>query len=525
MMLEAISNTLIQTDFGQFIYNQNLAFLAPELVISLTLLMTFALSLAKTQVDQAKSWGIALLGSVVALVSIVMHYQLFYTGQASASQSVMFGMFEADLLSVVSRFILTLGFILILHLSKRYVETRLPSQTGEFYTLLLTAFLGALLLCGANDMIMAFVALETLGISSYILTGYLRNNLKSTEASLKYLVYGGCSSAVLLFGLALIYGLAGGSTSFAVLPQALSQASDLGAWASLAIVMILAGIGFKVSAAPFHTWTPDVYEGSPTPITAFLSVISKLAAFVFAIRLLTPFAGLGNENVALLIGLLAVLSMIVGNVAALKQTIIKRLLGYSTIAHAGYMLVGLAALTQNSLGALLFYLATYVFMNTGAFASAMIGDELLASEEISAYSGLIKAKPWFVFAFSIFLLGLAGIPITAGFFAKFFLFQSVVLSDLGNLGVIIIALLASTVSLYYYLNIIKVMVIGEPSEQVKRLIGEGKDSTWNLSKTLTLATVICLIFTLGLGIFGQSGLLISESAMSDHGATVTQNLR
>jgi NAD(P)H-quinone oxidoreductase subunit 2 len=329
----------------------------------------------------------------------------------------------------------------------------------------------------------------------------------------------------LLFGLALIYGLAGGSTSFAVLPQALSQASDLGAWASLAIVMILAGIGFKVSAAPFHTWTPDVYEGSPTPITAFLSVISKLAAFVFAIRLLTPFAGVGNENVALLIGLLAVLSMIVGNVAALKQTNIKRLLGYSTIAHAGYMLVGLAALTQNSLGALLFYLATYVFMNTGAFASAMIGDELLASEEISAYSGLIKAKPWFVFAFSIFLLGLAGIPITAGFFAKFFLFQSVVLSDLDNLGVIIIALLASTVSLYYYLNIIKVMVIGEPSEQVQRLIGEGKDSAWNLSKTLTLATVICLIFTLGLGIFGQSGLLISESAMSVHGATVTQNLR
>jgi NAD(P)H-quinone oxidoreductase subunit 2 len=525
MMFEAVSNTLIQSGFGQFIYNQNLAFLAPELVISLTLLMTFALSLAKTQVDQAKSWGIALLGSVVALISIVMHYQLFYTVQANTSQQVMFGMFEADLLSVVARFVLTLGFILILHLSKRYVETRLPFQSGEFYTLLLTAFLGALLLVGANDMIMAFVALETLGISSYILTGYLRNDLKSTEASLKYLIYGGCSSAVLLFGLALIYGLAGGSTAFEALPQALSQSTELGAWASLAIVLILAGIGFKVSAAPFHTWTPDVYEGSPTPITAFLSVISKLAAFIFAIRLLTPFASVGGENVGLLIGVLAVLSMVVGNVAALKQTNLKRLLGYSTIAHAGYMLVGLAAMTQNSLGALLFYLATYVFMNTGAFASVMIGDELLASEEMSAYAGLVKAKPWFVFAFSIFLLGLAGIPITAGFFAKFFLFQSVVLSDLGHLGVIIIALLASTVSLYYYLNIIKVMVIAEPSEQVQRLMGEGASGSCHLSKTLTLATVICLILTLGLGIVGQSGLLISESAMNEHGVTVTQNLR
>ena len=523
-MLEALSTSFIQTGFGQFIYNQNLAFLAPELVISLTLLMTFALSLAKTQVDQAKSWGIALLGSVVALVSIVMHYLLFYTVQTNVSQSVMFGMFEADLLSVVSRFILTLGFILILHLSKRYVETRLPSQTGEFYTLLLTAFLGALLLAGSNDMVMAFVALETLGISSYILTGYLRNDLKSTEASLKYLVYGGCSSAVLLFGLALIYGIAGGSTSFDVLPQALNHANNLSGWTSMSIVLILAGVGFKLSAAPFHTWTPDVYEGSPTPITAFLSVISKLAAFVFAIRLLTPFAGLAHANIGLLIGLLSIASMIVGNVAALKQSNIKRLLGYSTIAHAGYMLLGLAALTQNSLGALLFYLATYVFMNTGAFASVMIGDELLASEDISAYSGLVKAKPWFVFTFSIFLLGLAGIPITAGFFAKFFLFQSVVLSDLGNLSLIIIALLASTISLYYYLNIIKVMVVGEPSQEVRRLMNETKDSTCRLSTTLTLATIICLIFTLGLGIFGQNGLLISESAMSDHGATVTQNL-
>ncbi len=520
-MLENIATL----NLGQFLFEQNLAFLAPELAIALTILMTLTLSLAKSQVDQAKSWSISLVGSLVALVTLGIHYQIFYSTGLELSTQVMFGMFEADMLAFVSRFILIVGFILILHLSKRFVETRLPSQTGEFYTILLTAFLGAMLLCGASDMIMAFVSLETLGISSYILAGYLRNNLKSTEASLKYLVYGGASSAMLLFGLALIYGMAHGSTSISALSETLTHTGDLGAWISIAMVMILAGIGFKLSAAPFHTWTPDVYEGSPTPITAFLSVISKLAAFVFAIRLLVPFGSFSGGNIALLLGLLAIISMFVGNVAALKQTNLKRLLGYSTIAHAGYMLLGLAAMTQHSIGALLFYLATYVFMNTGAFASVMIGDEILASETIADYSGLVKAKPVFVFAFSIFLLGLAGIPITAGFFAKFFLFESIVMSGLGNMIVMILALIASTISLYYYLNVIKVMVLGEPSEQVKHLLTGQQSASWNMSKTLTLATVICFVFTIGLGVFGQTGLNWCEWATKGHGSVLSENLR
>jgi NAD(P)H-quinone oxidoreductase subunit 2 len=529
MIFEALSTQIMQSGVGQFIYHQKLALLAPELMVSFTLLMTFILSLAKDKMDQQKSWFIALGGTIVALLSIginALSYGSVDSTLVETSQTVMFGMFEGDLLSLVSRGILSVGFILILHLCKRYVEDNIPEQSAEFYTLLLTAFLGALLLAGSSDMVMAFVSLETLGISSYILSGYLRQNLKSTEASLKYLIYGGTSSAFLLFGLALIYGLAGGSTSLAALPAAvMGQSTPLGAWASIALVMILAGIGFKVSAAPFHTWTPDVYEGSPTPITAFLSVISKLAAFIFAIRLLMPFASMMNENIGLLIGLLAVASMVLGNVAALKQQNLKRLLGYSTVAHAGYMLLGLAALTQNSLGALLFYLTTYVFMNTGAFASTMIGESFLGSESIQAYSGLVKAKPLFVIVFSLFLLGLAGIPITAGFFAKFFLFESVVFSGLGNMGVIIIALLASTVSLYYYLNIIKVMVIGEASTEVNALLAQQGQIPCGLSKTLALATLICLVFTLGLGIFGESTLGLCETAMNGHGSILSQNLR
>jgi len=525
-MLESLTTAFAGTSAGQFMLTQNLAFLAPELVITLTILMTFILSLAKGQADQQRSWGIALFGTVLSLATVVMHYVLFYMGNAdlALSQPVMFGMFEADLLAVVARIMLTLGMVLILHLTKRYVQERMPSQTGEFYTLLLTAFLGAMLLVGANDMIMAFVALETLGIGSYILTGYVRNNLKSTEASLKYLVYGGTSSAILLFGMALLYGLTGGSTSFEDLGLALSSGQALGAWIPLAMVMLLVGIGFKLSAVPFHTWTPDVYEGAPMPITAFLSIISKLAGFIFAIRILVPFAGMPDQSIGLILSILAVASMTVGNLGALKQTNIKRLLGYSTIAHAGYMLLGLAVMTQGSLGAMLFYLMTYIFMNTGVFASAMIGDRVLASEEIGAYSGLVKAKPVFVFAFSIFLLGLAGIPITAGFFAKFFLFEAVVLGGISNTILIIIGLLASTVSLYYYLNIIKIMMIGEPSVQVQNLMSGDRGAGASIGLTLRIATVLCLVFTLGLGIFGEPALTVCEQAMRQHGMVVTSSL-
>ena len=528
-MLDSLISYFNNTGFGQFVTAQNLSFLAPELVISLTILMTFLLSLARRQGDQARSWGIALFGSVLALFTLGMHYVLFYQGNTEGliyNQSVMFGMFEADLLSLIVRFALTLGFILILHLSKRFVEERMPSQTGEFYTLLLTAFLGAMLLSGASDMIMAFVALETLGISSYILTGYVRNDLKSTEASLKYLVYGGTSSAILLFGMALLYGLSGGSTSLAVLPDALARIAEPTPWISMAMVMLLAGIGFKISAAPFHSWTPDVYEGAPTPITAFLSVVSKLAAFAFAIRLLMPFSTLANDNLGLMLAILAVLSMVVGNVAALKQTNLKRLLGYSTIAHAGYILLVLAAMTQNSLGAMLFYLITYVFMNTGAFASVMVGSKLLGTEESHAYSGLVQAKPVFTFCFTVFLLALAGIPITAGFFAKFFLFQAVVLSDLTNTVLIIVGLLASTVSLYYYLNVIKLMIVGAPSTQVRNIMSEASGRVCcSAGKTLGLATLICLVFTLGLGIFGEPALKLCNEAMRNHGVTNTLTMR
>jgi NAD(P)H-quinone oxidoreductase subunit 2 len=523
-MLTALFTSFQSSGLGQFITAQNLSFLAPELVIALTLLMTFCLSLARRQGDQARSWGVALFGAILALVTLGIHYGLFYanTEGLNYNRDVMFGMFNADLLALIIRFMLTLAFILILHLSKRFVENRLPGQNAEFYTLLLTAFLGAMLLAGANDMIMAFVALETLGISSYILTGYVRNDLKSTEASLKYLVYGGTSSAFLLFGMALLYGLTGGSTQLAQLPDAFSAIAQPTSWISMALVMILAGIGFKISAAPFHTWAPDVYEGAPTPITAFLSVVSKMAAFAFAIRLLMPFTALANDNLGSMLAILAVLSMAVGNLAALKQTNIKRLLGYSTIAHAGYLLLGLATMTQDSLSTMLFYLITYIFMNTGAFACVMAGQNLLGTEESHAFSGLVRAKPLLTLFFSIFLLALAGIPITAGFFAKFFLFQSVVFGGLGNILLVIIALAASTVSLYYYLNLIKLMVVGEPSTQVRNILSEaGGKLKFNAGVTLSVATALCFLMTLGLGIFSEPLLKLCHEAMRDHGTTNT----
>jgi NAD(P)H-quinone oxidoreductase subunit 2 len=433
-------------------------------------------------------------------------------------------MFKADLLSVASRAFLLIGFIIVLLMSKRYVASFMAKQASEFFAILLTAFTGAMFLCGSIDFVSAFVSLETLGISSYLLVGYLRNNQQSTEASLKYLVYGGASSALFLFGLALIYGLMGGSTSLETLPLALnSGVKELSAWLPIALVLVMAGVGFKISAAPFHMWTPDVYEGAPTPVTAFLSVVSKLAAFIFAIRFLLPFAG-HVDSVTILVSLLALLSMLVGNTIALKQTNIKRLLAYSTIAHAGYLLLGLTVLQYHSLATVLFYLFTYVFMNLGAFACVLVTSDLLKTETIADMAGLAKAKPMLVALFSIFLLGLAGMPITAGFFAKLFLFQALVTENPTTLGMVLLALVASTVSIYYYLNVIRTMVVAEPSDAVKALMGQtesnagcalmtGGGTTLCGSASMRWAMILSLAGTLLLGVLATPIMTVCDVAM------------
>lgn len=517
--LNGFINNLMQYPFFEFIRVQNLSYLTPELIILITLLASIFQVFSPFVKERQDTVITALSGLVIALVCFILHaYSIYFPKisfelptsgmtQIVLNPSVFFGMFQADLFSLVMRFLIVLGTIIVILTSRKYIEDRTPFA-GEFYIMLLGATLGAMLLTGARDLIMVFVALETLGISSYALVGFLRGNEKSAEASLKYLLYGGASSAVLLFGFSLLYGITNGATNYSDIAHILPQVSApfMTALIPVAFVMIIAGFAFKLSVAPFHMWAPDVYEGAPTPITAYLSIVSKIAGFALAIRFFSELApGLFYWQLAMII--IAVLSMTIGNFVALTQRNIKRLLAYSTIAHAGYLLLGFVVMTTQSLSSMVFYLFAYIFMNLGAFACAIYFANLTGSEDIPAFAGLVKKRPALVMAFSLFLLSLAGIPITAGFFAKFFLFQSVLANNTNFLWLIIIALLNSTVSLYYYLNVMRLMLIADPSPEVERIPAEDRGFTVS---PLGFAITICFIGTLIVGLLAEPVLNLSR---------------
>jgi len=487
---------------------QNWAYLLPEIFMTVGLLVVLVLNLVtnkKTEAENRSLAAIATLFTVLALsaLSWVMTQKLPVT---LAPQSVMYGSLTADLFGNLMRVVILVGAILSMAISGQFLQQR-TRVVGDFYVLIMGATLGGMFLASANDLIMVFVGLETLSITSYILAGYLRKTAKSAEASLKYLVYGGMGTAVFLFGLSMIYGLTG-STNLHDIASAMMQYHTLDHPAIfLMLLMTLAALAFKLSVAPFHMWTPDVYDGAPTPVAAFLSVVSKTAAFAVTIRLMVMvFAGFYQWTT--LLAILAVLSMTIGNFVALKQSNVKRLLAYSTISHAGYMLLGLLIGTAVSMGSLVFYLITYVFMNIGAFASVIYFSNLTHSDEISAYQGLVQKQPGLTLSFSLCLLSLAGIPITAGFFAKFFLFQAVAYSGPGMLWLVIIALLNSAVSLAYYINIIRMMVVKEPSKQVEAIPANA-----GASFMLSGAVSCCVLLTLLLGIFASSFLRFSTDAI------------
>jgi NAD(P)H-quinone oxidoreductase subunit 2 len=479
----------------------------------------------KDMKDQQDTWWLAFIGVLVTLFCLVTHYFYVYFPNTPESgrfdwlnTSVYMGIFQADIFSLLIRTLLVLGTLVVLLFTKRYVDdhTRVP---GEFYVVLLSALLGGMLLSGAADLILVFVAIETLGISSYIMTGYLRGDERSAEASLKYLVYGGASTAVLLFGFSFLYGMTGSTIFEQMAPMLQTVSQNFSPAIPVMAVLIMAGLAFKLSVAPFHMWTPDVYEGAPVPVTAFLSVVSKIAGFAVAIRLIStvlfPIQGWFE-----VLAVMAVLSMVIGNVVALTQRNIKRLLAYSTISHVGYVFLGLMIMNTAGIASMLFYLVTYLFMNLGAFAIITHFGNLTGREDILAYAGLVRKRPFLALVFSIFLLSLAGMPITAGFFAKFFLFQSVAVAGDQYLWLVIVALITSTVGLYYYLNIIRLMVISEPSDAVGALPERPRNE---MSFAMATAVAITLAGTLALGVAADPFMNFSEaSAKALHIAEVNR---
>lgn len=492
---------------------QSLVHFLPEVILVVGLLVLLVLTVLRyKKTDEDNEWlmSVALVfiaGSVASLAVLGKHYvETLSGGSSEVMTSVMSGTLTPDLLSLLVRFILLVGAGLTVAMSHRFL-TQTTRIVGDFYILVLGATLGGMFLASATDLVMVFVGLETLSITSYVLAGYLRRTPLSAEASLKYLVYGGMGTAVFLFALSLMYGLSG-ATGFAEIASALHSLQGLNhPILMVMLVMTLAAVAFKLSLVPFHMWTPDVYEGAPTPVSAFLSVVSKSAAFALAIRLLYMLFS-GMPEWILLLSIFAIFSMVLGNVVALKQSSLKRLLAYSTIAHAGYMVLGLLVEPAAGVAGVLFYLITYLFMNLGAFASVIQIQNLLGTDDMSAIGGLVHKCPSLVLGFSLCLLSLAGIPITGGFFAKFFLFQSVLSAGGPHmLWLIVVALAASTVSLAYYVNVIRLMVVKEPSAQVEaiRVVPE---MHWSLSTTLTL----CVLATLLLGIFATPVYHLADGA-------------
>ena len=336
-------------------------------------------------------------------------------------------------------------------------------ESGEFYALVLTTTIGMSLMAASTDLLMAFISLELVSMLSYILSGFKRRDRKSSEAALKYVVYGGVASGVMLYGMSLLYGLAG-STNVEAVKQAMAH-SESTLLSVTAVTLCLVGFGYKVASVPFHMWCPDVYEGAPTAVTAFLSVGPKAAGFALLIRFFggaiphelasTPF---GHTPWPILLGVISALTMTLGNLAAIVQNNIKRMLAYSSIAHAGYLMLGLCAFNDDGIRAIMVYLVTYLFMNLGAFLVVMALSDAGLGENISDYRGL-GYRAWFpALVMTLCLVSLTGLPPFAGFWGKFYLFAAVVKQG-GTwlMTLALIAVLNSAISLYYYARLFKSM--------------------------------------------------------------------
>jgi proton-translocating NADH-quinone oxidoreductase, chain N len=425
--------------------------LTPEVALTALALIILAIGLL---VPPGARKGIMPL-TVFSLIGLLGYtlYDFFYGQQAL----FLGGMYIHDQFAVFFKVLFLAAALLVVLSSGGYVQ-KFEEHSGKFYSLILTATLGMMIMAGAGELITMYVGLELMTISFYILVAYSPDDGLSSEAGIKYLVLGATSSAVLLYGISLIYGLTGTT-------QLTEIVSKIGANLSpatfLATVFLLAGLGFKISLVPFHLWAPDIYEGAPTPVTAFLAIASKAAAFAALIRvyLLTMNSqAFSNTGLTMLI-VLAALTMILGNLIAIPQTNIKRLLAYSSIAQAGYLMVGILAESVAGVKGVLFYAMIYVFANMGAFAVATHVAEQQNSDQIKDFAGLARRSPLAAVVMTASLLSLAGIPPLAGFVGKFYLFSAVM--DQGLTAIAYIGFVMSMVSVYYYLSVVKVMFLGE----------------------------------------------------------------
>lgn len=440
------------------------------------------------------------LGQMAVVAAALAVYSLAFQWN-SPPRTLFRGMFAVDNFSVFFQWLFFVITGICALVSIRFTEREAIAR-GEYYALLLFACAGMSLMAASEDLLLTFLAIEILSISTYVLAGFKRQEAHSNESALKYFLLGSFATAFLLYGIALIYG-SSGSTNYQAIRTVMHLQGQAQITAVSGLVLLLVGFGFKAALVPFHAWAPDVYEGAPTSVTAFMTVGPKAAAFAALTRVLVEaFPSLAGDWTPLLWAL-SILTMTIGNVVAIQQTNIKRMLAYSAIAHAGYILIGLVANTRAGYGAVLFYLVIYTAMNLGALSIVLsLSREGDKSVSLDDYAGLGQRAPFAAATLSVFLISLAGIPLTGGFMGKFYLFSAAIPH---YLGLVIIGVLNSVVSVYYYFRVMVVMYMREP--------GQGVPEPEVIQPPVMAIIAICAVAVFWLGIHPTELLhLASNSA-------------
>jgi NADH-quinone oxidoreductase subunit N len=481
--------------------------LAPELIVTLFACLALVVDIVAGRHRGRWTAGFCLLGLGLASVSTFILARTY----RGSEQFAFYRMFVVDDYAIFFKFIFLITAALSIIIAVRFLDAE-RQQHGEYYALIMFATLGMMLMAGGTDLLSLYISLELMSISIYVLVGYLRGDRKSIEAAMKYFLLGAFSSGILLYGISLFYGATGSTNLYEIslaLPALIGPAHPMRYLLLIGLVLLAAGMCFKIAAVPFHMWAPDAYEGAPTPVTAFMSVGVKAASFAMFARIFLDglarmryLPGEGEAHLpgwALLLGVVAAVTITWGNIAATTQRNVKRLLAYSSIGHAGYLLLGLLAGNQTGYTGLLIYLLVYTFMNLGAWTVIIsLRREGVAADQIEDLNGLAQKMPAMAVFMLVFLLSLAGIPPTAGFIGKYYIFLGLIEAGTveGNAWMFALAVLAvvmTAVSVYYYYAIVKAMF----------LTPAGSPEPIRLGRSLWLAGALSFVLTLGIGILPQ----------------------
>ncbi len=470
----------------------------PLLLVSggafLVLALDLFLGSRASEADRYRKNAVLSLAACGVLAAVIWSAANSFSAGATREFSPDHPMFQLDRLASFGIALVSLGTLLSVLLSTYYLK-EIGVQHGEYYALTLIATSGMVLLVGSVDLVSAFLGIELMSIPIYVLAGFDRRKLRSNESALKYFLAGSFASAILLYGMALLYG-ATGQTSYAGIAASFDGSDPIGV---IGLALVLVGFTFKISAVPFHQWTPDVYEGAPASVTAYMSVTVKAAAFVALVRLADATFGQLAGPLTDVLWVLSAATMIVGNLMAVIQDNVKRMLAYSSVAHAGYLLLGIVAGTAVGYQAVLFYLLAYLFLNLGAFGVIVaLTHRGHDADRFEEYAGLAKRRPALAALMTLFMLGLAGIPGTAGFVAKYSVFMAAVQSDASErmVTLVVIAALTSVISVFYYLRLPRLMYMAEPGEAAGRL---------RLATGEWAVLAVCAIAVIVLGVLPNNG--------------------